>query len=230
MTTDTRRTALITGANRGIGLAIARGLARRGLRVLAAARSEERASEAAGEIGGDTVGVVLDLEDPEAAAERFAEIDAEHGPVDVLVNNAGVLHQGDALEIGVDAVTQSLTVNTVAPLALSQVAVRGMNRRGWGRIVNVSSGWGSFGEGLEGPAAYAISKAALNAVTVTLAHAARSGVKVNACCPGWVRTRMGGASADRAPEEGAETPIWLATLPDDGPSGGFFRDREPIEW
>ncbi|MEO1000763.1 MAG: SDR family NAD(P)-dependent oxidoreductase [Pseudomonadota bacterium] len=124
----------------------------------------------------------------------------------------------------------TLAVNTVAPAALIGALGPGMAARGWGRIVNVSSGWGSFDEGLGGPAAYAISKAALNAVTVRGARALGPAVKVNAACPGWVRTRMGGAGADRAPEEGAETPLWLATLPDDGPTGGFFRDRSPIAW
>jgi NAD(P)-dependent dehydrogenase (short-subunit alcohol dehydrogenase family) len=106
----------------------------------------------------------------------------------------------------------------------------GMGARGRGRVVNVSSGWGSFAEGIGGGGAYGPAKAALNALTVRAAAQAPRGVKVNAMCPGWVRTRMGGASAARAPEEGADTAIWLATLPEDGPSGGFFRDRRPIRW
>ncbi|MFO6463508.1 SDR family oxidoreductase [Jannaschia sp. KMU-145] len=106
-----------------------------------------------------------------------------------------------------------------------------MTARGYGRIVNLSSGGGSFGEGLaSGHAAYAISKAALNAATVLAARGARGDVKVNAMCPGWVRTRMGGAAAPRSPAEGADTALWLATLPSDGPSGGFFRNRAPIPW
>jgi NAD(P)-dependent dehydrogenase (short-subunit alcohol dehydrogenase family) len=105
-----------------------------------------------------------------------------------------------------------------------------MKERGWGRIVNLSSGWGAFAEGLEGPTAYSVSKAALNALTVSAAQALGTQVKVNAACPGWVRTRMGGAAAPRSVAEGADTPIWLATLPDDGPTGGFFRDRRRIEW
>jgi NAD(P)-dependent dehydrogenase (short-subunit alcohol dehydrogenase family) len=105
-----------------------------------------------------------------------------------------------------------------------------MKSRGWGRIVNLSSGWGSFDEGLAGPAAYSISKAALNAVTVSFARTLGPRVKINAACPGWVRTRMGGKAATRSPEQGADTPIWLASLPDDGPTGGFFRDRRSIDW
>jgi NAD(P)-dependent dehydrogenase (short-subunit alcohol dehydrogenase family) len=113
---------------------------------------------------------------------------------------------------------------------LIQVFGPAMKARGWGRIVNVSSGWGSFDEGLAGPAAYSISKATLNAVTFTFAPVLGPTVKINAVCPGWVRTRMGGQSATRSPEQGADTPIWLATLPDDGPTGGFFRDRQSIGW
>lgn len=94
----------------------------------------------------------------------------------------------------------------------------------------MSSGWGSFAEGLTGPVAYSVSKAALNATTLVLAQALGQKVKVNAACPGWVRTRMGGMAASRSVEEGADTPVWLATLPDDGPTGGFFRDRRLIEW
>jgi NAD(P)-dependent dehydrogenase (short-subunit alcohol dehydrogenase family) len=105
-----------------------------------------------------------------------------------------------------------------------------MLERGYGRIVNVSSGWGSFAEGLEGPASYSVTKAALNALTVSLARTLRGDVKVNSCCPGWVRTRMGGREADLSPAEGADTIVWLATLPPEGPSGGFFRARQRIAW
>lgn len=105
-----------------------------------------------------------------------------------------------------------------------------MVERGYGRAVNVSSGYGSFAEGLEGPAAYALSKVALNAHTLRLASEVSGDVKVNAACPGWVRTRMGGSGATRSVEQGADTIVWLATLDGDGPSGGFFRDRERIGW
>ena len=225
------RTALVTGANRGIGLAIARGLAARGdVRVLAAARHSDDAQRTAQQIGHDAVGVALALDDPQQVFERAQQIADAHGPVDILVNNAGVLIEGDALSIEVETLTQSLQVNAVAAFALIRALAPTMRERSWGRIVNLSSGWGSFGEGLSGPAAYSISKAALNAVTMSAARALGSKVKVNAACPGWVRTAMGGEAASRSPEEGADTPIWLATLPDNGPTGGFFRNRRPIGW
>jgi NAD(P)-dependent dehydrogenase (short-subunit alcohol dehydrogenase family) len=88
---------------------------------------------------------------------------------------------------------------------------------------------GSFAEGMGGPGAYGVTKAALNALTVRLANELPSAVKVNAMCPGWVRTRWA-ERGPRTPDEGADTAVWLATLPDDGPTGGFFRDRKPIEW
>ena len=225
------KTALVTGANRGIGLAIARGLWERGdTRVLVAARSTEGAETAARSIGPGAVGVKLDLSEHGKIAARAEAIAAEHGPIDILVNNAGVLMPGTGLEIDAADLSESLAVNTVAPFALILALGPGMRSRGWGRIVNLSSGWGSFDEGLTGPAAYAVSKAALNAVTLSLAPSLGRAVKINAACPGWVRTRMGGQLAPRSPSEGADTPLWLTALPDDGPTGGFFRDRRLIEW
>ncbi len=225
------RTALVTGANRGIGLAIASRLAgRNDLEVLAAARSREDAEAAAEAIGSGTAGVELDLADPEAAEAAARGIEERFGPVDILVNNAGVLVHGDGCQAGTPDLSRSLAVNAVGPFALIRVFAPGMKARGWGRIVNVSSVWGSFAEGLTGPTSYSVSKAALNAVTLRLAPALAPAVKINAACPGWVRTRMGGDAAIRSPEEGADTPVWLATLPDDGPTGGFFRDRRPIDW
>jgi NAD(P)-dependent dehydrogenase (short-subunit alcohol dehydrogenase family) len=124
----------------------------------------------------------------------------------------------------------AMEVMVNAPLDLIRLNVPHWNRAGWGRIVNVSSSWGAHADGLEGPGAYGVAKAALNALTRALPRDLPPGVKVNAMDPGWVATRMGGAGAPRSVEEGADTAIWLATLPDDGPTGGFFRDRQPTGW
>jgi NAD(P)-dependent dehydrogenase (short-subunit alcohol dehydrogenase family) len=141
-----------------------------------------------------------------------------------------VLENGGLLEIANSALLASMRVNFLAPMQVVRRLAPDMITRGYGRIVNLSSGWGSFEEGLTGPPAYSISKAALNAMTLSLARELPRSVKVNAACPGWVRTRMGGEAAPRTPDQGADTPVWLATLPDSGPTGGFFRDRRLIEW
>jgi NAD(P)-dependent dehydrogenase (short-subunit alcohol dehydrogenase family) len=230
------RTALVTGGNRGIGLAICDGLVDRGLRVVLGSRDEANGEAAARSLRADggTVRVEpIDVAEPasiQACADRLA---ADDVAVDVLVNNAGIYPENDALDATIDQLDRAWTVNTRGPWLLVRAFVPGMIERGYGRVVNVSSGSGSFGEGLDPDhAAYAASKSALNALTMTLDDALPDDgdVKANALCPGWVHTRMGGEAAPRTPEEGADTALWLATLPADGPSGGFFRDREPIPW
>src|SRR3954447_25018652 len=225
------KTALVTGANRGIGLAISAGLNRLGgIKVLVGSRRTEDGENAVKALGGNTVPVPLDLSKSEDLERQVRNIVDVHGAIDILVNNAGVLEPGNILEIESDKLNHSLQVNFHAPVELIRELVPGMNARRYGRIVNVSSGWGSFAEGLSGPAAYSISKAALNALTLSLSKDLPKNVKVNSMCPGWVRTRMGGDAAPRTPEEAADTAIWLATLPDDGPTGGFYRDRKLIAW
>lgn len=226
-----QRTVLVTGANRGVGRAIVEILASlEGYTILAAARAPEAARETALALGGDCFGVTLDLSRPDALAAAVDDIEAEHGPIDILINNAGVLLDDDVDWASPEALELTLIVNTRAPHALIAALGPRMKARGWGRIVNLSSEWGSFAHGLGGPAAYAVSKAALNAITVRAARALAPEVKVNSACPGWVRTRMGGAEATSTPAQGADTPVWLATLPDDGPTGGFFQNRSALAW
>lgn len=217
------RTALVTGANRGIGFEIAKGLQSKGLDVIVGGRVMAQAEEAAKKIGARAV--QLDVADE---ASISGALDAV-GPIDVLVNNAGVLSNDPVLE-NPDAFDEAIAVMLKAPYELIRRTAPGMSERGYGRIVNVSSEWGSFASGLNGPGPYGLAKAALNGLTVSVARDLPDTVKVNSMCPGWVRTRMGGEAASKSPEEGADTGIWLATLPDNGPTGGFFQDRQPIAW
>ena len=214
--------ALVTGANRGIGLAIARGLADAGHDVIVGARDAEAGREAAASLGGESV--ALDLMDPDSISRAAADA----GPVEILVNNAGVLHDVSLVAPDNDF-AEAMQVMVHAPHALIRALLPGMEAAGQGRIVNVSSGWGAHAEGLAGPGAYGVAKAALNALTRALARDLPNGVSCNAMCPGWVRTRMGGASASRSPEEGADTAVWLATRPE-GDTGRFYRDRREIPW
>lgn len=223
MTRPLHPTALVTGANRGIGKAIAAGLKARGCAVTLGVRDAEAGRATAAELGTDFT--VLDLEDPDSAFD--AVIGA--GGFDILVNNAGYVNDVSLLSPHSDF-DRAMEVMVQAPLDLIRLNLPHWRARGWGRVVNVSSSAGAHAEGLAGPGAYGVAKAALNALTRALVRDLPPGVKVNACDPGWVATRIGGPEAPLTPAEGADTAIWLATLPDDGPTGGFFRERKPIAW
>jgi NAD(P)-dependent dehydrogenase (short-subunit alcohol dehydrogenase family) len=154
--------------------------------------------------------------------------------LDVLVNNAGVLldpRGSRFLDSKVRTYRDTFETNFFGPLQLCQALVPLMKKNGYGRIVNVSSGMGQlFDMGNSSPA-YRVSKTALNALTrIVAAEVKGSNILINSMCPGWVRTSMGGRGAPRTVEQAADTAVWLATLPDDGPSGGLFRDRKPIPW
>ena len=217
------KTALVTGGNRGIGRAIAEGLKELGLDVIICARDPAAGQATAAALQARSV--ALDVADPASIDAAVAEI----GPVDVLVNNAGVLGTGGVLE-DVGEFATAMAVMVSGPHRLMHHLAPAMAAQNYGRIVNLSSGWGSFAEGLGGPASYGVAKAALNALTLAAARTLPSTVKVNALCPGWVRTDMGGPGATRSPEQGADTALWLATLEEAGPTGGFFRDRRRIDW
>ncbi|MCB1503675.1 MAG: SDR family oxidoreductase [Hyphomicrobiaceae bacterium] len=234
------RVALVSGANRGIGLEISRQLARLGQMVALGARDTAKGEKAADELrteGLEVPVIALDVADPASCAKAVSDVAAMFGRLDVLVNNAGVFldttetGQQRALSVSPNTVEQTFRINTLGPLCLIQAAVPLMKQQGYGRIVNVSSGMGQLSEMGGGHAGYRLSKSALNALTrVMAAELASQPIKVNAMCPGWVRTSMGGPGANRSVEQGAETAVWLATLEEDGPSGGFFRDMKPIAW
>ncbi len=231
-----RRLAVVSGANRGIGLEISRQLGRDGFRVIMGARNEAKGREAAETLAAEGLDVearALDVAD-QASVDAFARAVGEKGErVSVLVNNAGVIGDTSAsgVEADLDEVKRTLETNLFGAWRLSEAIIPLMRGGGSGRIVNLSSGMGQLSDMNGGAPAYRVSKTGLNALTrILAAELAGEGIKVNSACPGWVRTDMGGSGARSSVEEGADTPVWLATLPDDGPTGGFFRAREPIPW
>ena len=220
--------ALVTGGNRGIGLEVARQLGRDGMRILLGSRDRLRGEAAAAGLRGEGVDITaleLDVADPAAAAVVGPAIEAAGGQLDVLVNNAGVYPSGRASQIDFDVVEATWQANAAGAWRVAVAAIPYMEAGA--RIVNVSSGAGSGADG--SMPAYNVSKAALNAITRVLA-ADLPGILVNSVCPGWVRTDMGGAGASRSVEEGAASVLWAARLGPDGPTGGFFRDGNPVPW
>ena len=230
------RIALVTGGNRGIGYAACKGLAMAGLRVILGSRDAGRgilAAETLREEGVEVDTHQLDVTDQASVTSLNELILTKYGRLDVLVNNAAVhLDSGKSfLNIPVDILHQTFEINLYGALRICQTFIPLMKKHDYGRVVNVSSDMGALSKMSGRSGAYRTSKAALNALTRVIASEVRgSNIKVNTMSPGWVRTDMGGPSAPRSPEQGADTIVWLATLPDDGPSGGFFKDREPIAW
>jgi NAD(P)-dependent dehydrogenase (short-subunit alcohol dehydrogenase family) len=233
MTSQITRTALVTGANQGIGFEVCRQLGRLGYKVILTGRDPGRIEKAAAAIAREGIDVlveVLDVSSRDSVDGCAHRLESAREEVDVLVNNAGIYSAGELLSMPPEVLRGSMETNFWGAIWMARAFIPAMLRRGYGRVVNVSSGYGSFAEGLEGPPAYSLSKAALNALTVRLATEVSGNVKVNAACPGWVRTRMGGPGATLSVEKGADTIVWLATLPKTGPSGGFFRARKRIKW
>ncbi|MFI7442834.1 SDR family oxidoreductase [Nonomuraea indica] len=224
--------SLVTGANRGIGREVCRQLAALGHTVLLTARSLEAATAAAREIGPDVRPMRLDVTDEAGAARLAQEIDERYGGLDVLVNNAAITYDTwqRAITADLDVVREAAETNVYGPWRLTQALLPLLRRSGHARVVNVSSEAGSLTGMGGGTPAYSLSKAALNALTRMLAAELRAdGVLVNAVCPGWVATDMGGPGG-RPVADGASGIVWAATLPDDGPTGGFFRDGRPLPW
>jgi NAD(P)-dependent dehydrogenase (short-subunit alcohol dehydrogenase family) len=224
--------AVVTGGNRGIGLEVCRQLAEKGYHVVLAARDLKKGEAAARSLKGEVTAMELDVSSAQSI-ERFSqELAQRYGRLDVLVNNAGVmLDTGSALEVKADIIRRTIETNTLGAYQLLQRLLPLMKKGGYGRVVNVSSGMGQLSDMNGGYPGYRISKTALNAVTRIFADEMEgTGILINSVCPGWVKTDMGGAEAERGVAEGADTLVWLATLPDNGPTGGFFRDREPIAW
>jgi NAD(P)-dependent dehydrogenase (short-subunit alcohol dehydrogenase family) len=227
--------ALVTGANRGIGLELVRRLAQRGYTVILGSRDPEKGEAAAAELRGQGLQVevrAVDVTDAAGIEALGASLESDPGRLDVLVNNAAIHY--DTWQTGVDAdldvVREALETNVLGAWRTAQACLPLLRRSPHARLVNVSSGAGSISGMGAGTPAYSVSKAALNALTRILAAELRAdGVLVNAVCPGWVATDMGGAGG-RPVEEGAASVMWAVELPDDGPTGGFFRDGRPVDW
>jgi NAD(P)-dependent dehydrogenase (short-subunit alcohol dehydrogenase family) len=231
-----RRVALVTGGNRGIGLEACRQLAQLDIRVILAARDAAKGAAAASGLksGGLQVEArVLDAASAQSIRECMTWVRNEVGRLDVLVNNAGIMLEDaddDPLE-ELEIMRDTMQTNVYGPLLLSRLAIPIMKSRRYGRIVNLSSSMGALSEMGAGYIAYRVSKAAINVITrVVAAETEGMGILVNSLDPGWVQTSMGGARAPRTPQQGADTITWLATLPDSGPTGLFFRDRKAIPW
>jgi len=214
--------ALVTGANRGIGLEVARQLRGRRFTVLAGARDPASVPD------GDLRAVRLDVTDQATVGALRREV----GELDVLVNNAAIHYDTwqSVLTADLDVVRETLETNTLGAWRVAMAFAPLLVAGGHGRLVNVSSGGGALTGMRDGAPAYSVSKAGLNALTLMLADALRRDrVLVNAVCPGWVATDMGGTGG-RPVRDGAAGIVWAATLPPDGPTGGFFRDRRPLDW
>jgi NAD(P)-dependent dehydrogenase (short-subunit alcohol dehydrogenase family) len=237
--------ALVTGANKGIGFEIARDLGAQGIIVLLGCRNENLGQTAAGILqreGLDVRPLHLDVTDGATIRAAAARIEADFGRLDILVNNAGVALERMAKpsEVPLDVVRRVYEVNVFGAIATMQAMLPLLAKSERGRIVNVSSTLGSVGMAAGGSQAagflpnilaYNSSKSALNSATVQFARELRgTPIKVNAACPGYCATDLNGNSGPRTARQGAQTPVRLATLPDDGPTGGFFNDEGAVAW
>ena len=237
MTKDEKRIALVTGANRGIGFEVCRQLGRLGYQVVLTARDPIKGQAAAQVLVEEGLPVVfhqLDVTSEESIVSLRRFVVYKFHRLDVLVNNAAIFLKGEdgsVMSLSLDTLRRTLETNTFAVLRMCQVFLPLMKKHAYGRVVNVSSDMGQHVNMRNMSAAYRLSKDALNALTQMIADSIQAGdIQVNSVHPGWVRTDMGGASALRSTEQGADTIIWLGTLPPGGPTGGFFEERKRIDW
>ena len=234
---SSRKIAIVTGGNRGIGREIARQLAKQDIVVIIGVRDPEKGERAVAELKDEGVTIyshLLDVNDTKVVKHFVENAEKSYGAPGILVNNAGVYPEkteSKFLDTKTSVWRETFETNLFGAMRMCREVVPFMKKLRQGRVVNISSGLGQMHQMGEGSPAYRVSKAALNALTRTLAaEVAGSGILVNSMSPGWVRTAMGGEAAPRSVEEGADTAVWLATLPSNGPTGQFFRDRKPIPW
>ena len=225
--------ALITGANKGIGYEIAKQLGQKGFTVLLGARDEDKGATAVSKLKTDKIDaelVVLDVSKEESVREAKEWIDTKYGKLDVLINNAGIISQKNLAEVNTEEVKTVMETNFYGPMRMNTFFLPLLKKTKNAKIINMSSGMGALQDLSGGYAAYRLSKAGLNAQTILLANElSGTGIKIFAMCPGWVKTDMGGTSAPRSVEQGADTATWLAST-EEGVSGKFYRDRKIINW
>ncbi|MBW4644351.1 MAG: SDR family oxidoreductase [Goleter apudmare HA4340-LM2] len=233
------KVAVVTGGNRGLGFAACSQLAQQGYQVILTSRNEEKGKTAAQQLQNAGLNVQFHLLDvtSDESSEKLAEfIRQQFGKLDVLVNNAGIYidvqaNSNKIVTAKIETLQKTFETNVYGVLRVTQALLPLMQAQNYGRIVNVSSGMGQLNSMAGGSPGYRISKTALNALTRIFASELQStNILVNAVCPGWVKTDMGGSEAPRTPEQGVDTIVWLATLPDGSYTGGFFRDRQLIDW
>ncbi|MDZ8081361.1 MAG: SDR family NAD(P)-dependent oxidoreductase [Nostoc sp. DedQUE01] len=225
--------ALVTGGNRGIGFAIAQGLLTKGYEVIITSRSLDNAKQAAEKLQGEVIPIELDVTDDRSINEAVKTLHQKIDHLDVLINNAGVYPDKDVniLTIDRELLDSTMNANTFGAIRMVQAFLPLLEKSPNARVINVSSGYGALSDLSADVPSYCLSKLALNGATIMLAEALHSkGIVVNSICPGWVRTDMGGSSAPRSPEQGADTAIWLATDAPGNISGKFLRDRKVISF
>jgi NAD(P)-dependent dehydrogenase (short-subunit alcohol dehydrogenase family) len=230
---NNQKIALVTGGNRGIGYAIAIGLIAKGYQVIITARSLEKAQQAAEKLQGNVIPVELDISSDRSIEAALTTIKQKSDRLDVLINNAGIYpDEGvNILTIERELLDLTFNTNTFGTIRMVQAFLPMLEKSEAARVINVSSSYGEIDVLSADVPSYCLSKLALNGATIMLADALQSkGIVVNSMCPGWVKTDMGGASAPRTPEQGADTAIWLATIAPRSETGKFWRDRSIISF
>ena len=234
----TKKVAVVTGGNRGLGFEASRQLAKLQYQVILTSRDEAKGKAAADKLQAEGLDVTfhsLDVTSDESSQKLAEFISQQFGKLDVLVNNAGIyIHEvgnDSVFDAKIDTVQQTIATNVYGVLRVTQALIGLMKKQNYGRIVNVSSGMGQLHDMGGGSTGYRVSKTAVNALTRIFASELQgTNILVNSVCPGWVKTDMGGENATKTPEQGVNTIVWLATHADGGATGGFFRDKKPIDW
>jgi NAD(P)-dependent dehydrogenase (short-subunit alcohol dehydrogenase family) len=231
-----KQVALVTGGNRGIGYELVKQLALKGFRVILTSRDPNKGNEAVQKLkesGLDVFFELMDVEDPESIRQAAIKINEQYGKLDVLINNAGIyLDENESLlTMNPSVLEKTMATNFYGAYHVIHSFIPLMEKQGNGRIINISSEYGAMSEmSYQGVGAYKLSKLALNGLTQLVAAETKGDIKINAVCPGWVSTDMGGPSAPRTPKQAAESILWLATIGPEGPNGGFFRDGKRLDW